>query len=139
MSDKKSLGRYVVEETPESVYELDGELASPYVILDTHYQGDDLGRYYYNDADLLDKFETQEETQNKCDKLNEECNSKEKTYIVEIVETLTKKVRVKATSLEEAETIAVENYHNEEEGYVLDATNHADTEFYVSQNLFVNG
>ncbi len=59
-----------------------------------------------------------------------------KTYMVEIVETLVKKV--KALSSEEAFEKAIDNYHNEAEGYVLDTSDYVNTEFYPSQSPFVN-
>ena len=52
-----------------------------------------------------------------------------KTYQVEITETLKKTIEVEASSREEAETIANEQWHNSE--HILDADNFTTVEFKV--------
>lgn len=51
----------------------------------------------------------------------------EKTYEIEIEEILQKVVKVQANSLDEAISIVMERYHNEE--YVLDYENFMGVEF----------
>lgn len=122
--------RFEVEETPESVYELDGDLADPYVIRDNLSEETDLGRYHYTSDDVLAKFETLEEAKKYCDSLNAEYDSNISRFSVEIVETLVRKVTILAENEEEAMEIVTSNYYEESSGYILDATDYHSTEFY---------